>query len=119
MVYGLWSRVWGFKDPSCPGSQVTKKETFGVWYSVLIVSGSECSVQGFVQRFRGGLVFKAHRLVYHSSVGLRVIKKRRRITEDRDRGAHEEVVDAHEVVLFFSSVLLSSVALSDTKYYEP
>ena len=23
-----------------------------------------------VQRFRGGLVFKAHRLVYHSTVGL-------------------------------------------------
>ena len=25
---------------------------------------------------RGGLVFKAHRLVYHSTLGLRVIKKR-------------------------------------------
>ena len=29
-----------------------------------------------VQRFRGGLVFKAHRLVYHSTLGLRVIKKK-------------------------------------------
>jgi len=28
--------------------------------------------------FRGGLVFKAHRLVYHSTPGSRVIKKRRR-----------------------------------------
>ena len=28
-----------------------------------------------VKRFRGGLVFKDHRLVYHSSLGLRVIKK--------------------------------------------
>jgi len=28
-------------------------------------------------RFRGGLVFEAHRLVYHSTLGLRVIKKRR------------------------------------------
>ena len=28
-----------------------------------------------VQRFRGGLVFKAHRLVYDSTLGLRVIKK--------------------------------------------
>ena len=28
-----------------------------------------------VQRFRGGLVFKAHRLMYHSTLGLRVIKK--------------------------------------------
>jgi len=30
------------------------------------------------KRFRGGLVFKAHRLVYHSTLGLRRIKKRRR-----------------------------------------
>jgi len=30
-----------------------------------------------VQRFRGGLVFKTHRLLYHSTVGLRVIKKER------------------------------------------
>ena len=31
-----------------------------------------------VQRFRGWLVFKAHRLLYHSSRGFRVIKKKRR-----------------------------------------
>ena len=30
-----------------------------------------------VKRFRGGLVFKAHRLLYHSTLGLRVIRKRR------------------------------------------
>jgi len=29
-----------------------------------------------LKRFRGGLVFKAHRLVYHSTLGLRVIKKK-------------------------------------------
>jgi len=29
-----------------------------------------------VQRFRGGLVFKAHRLLYHSTLGLREIKKK-------------------------------------------
>ena len=28
-------------------------------------------------RFRGGLVLKAHRLLYHSTLGLRVIKKKR------------------------------------------
>ena len=28
------------------------------------------------QRFRGGLVFKAHRLLYHSSLGVRVKKKK-------------------------------------------
>jgi len=31
-----------------------------------------------VKRFRGGLVFKAHRRLYHSTLDLRVIKQRRR-----------------------------------------
>ena len=31
-----------------------------------------------VERFRGGLVFKAHRLLYHSTLGSRVIKKRKK-----------------------------------------
>ena len=31
-----------------------------------------------VKRFRGGLVFKAHRLAYHSTLGWRVIKKKKR-----------------------------------------
>jgi len=31
-----------------------------------------------VKRFRGGLVFKAHRLVYHSTLGLRLIKKNKK-----------------------------------------
>ena len=31
-----------------------------------------------VKRFRGGLVFKAHRLLYHFSLGLRVIKKKKK-----------------------------------------
>ena len=30
-----------------------------------------------MQRFRDGLVFKAHRLLYHSTLGLRVIKKKK------------------------------------------
>jgi len=29
-----------------------------------------------VNRVRGGLAFKAHRLVYHSTLGLRVIRKK-------------------------------------------
>jgi len=33
-----------------------------------------------LQRFRGGLVFKAHRRVYHSTLGLRVIKKKKHCT---------------------------------------
>ena len=34
-----------------------------------------------MKRFRGGLVFKAHRFVYHSTLGSRVIKKKK-----KDRG---------------------------------
>ena len=30
-----------------------------------------------MKRFRGGLVFKTHRLVYHSTLGLRIIKKKK------------------------------------------
>ena len=33
-----------------------------------------------MNRFRGGLVFKAHRLLYHSTLGSRVIKKKKRRT---------------------------------------
>jgi len=41
------------------------------------VHGYEVMVCGSVKRFRGGLVFKAHRWLYHSTLGLRVIKKRK------------------------------------------
>ena len=33
-----------------------------------------------VKRFRGGLVFKAHKWLYDSTLGLRVIKKRKKST---------------------------------------
>ena len=32
-----------------------------------------------MKRFRGGLVFKAHRLGYHSTLGSRVIKKKKKM----------------------------------------
>jgi hypothetical protein len=41
-----------------------------------------------VTRFRGGLVVEAHRLVYHSTLGSRVLKKRR-------KDVHQEL--QHEV----------------------
>ena len=34
---------------------------------------------GKPDRFRGGLVFKAHRLLYHSTLSLRVIKKKKNL----------------------------------------
>jgi len=39
-----------------------------------------------VKRFRGELLFKAHRVVYHSTLGLRVIKKK----VDREEEARVE-----------------------------
>ena len=42
-----------------------------------------CSGSRNVQRFRGGLVCKAHRLLYLSTLGLRVIKKKKKLIPDR------------------------------------
>ena len=41
------------------------------------IDGPLAASLGNVERFRGGLVLKAHRLVFHSTLGSRVIKKRR------------------------------------------
>ena len=38
--------------------------------------GEEQLLSRNVEQFRGGLVFKAHRLLYHSTLGLRVIQKK-------------------------------------------
>jgi len=45
-----------------------------------------------VQRFRDGLVFKAHRLVYHSTLGLREIKKKEE--EFIEKGFQFKIFDA-------------------------
>jgi hypothetical protein len=39
-----------------------------------------------VQRFRGGLVFKAHRLLYHSTLDLREIKKKEKFNSPSPEG---------------------------------
>ena len=46
------------------------------------------------KRFRGGLVFEAHRLLYHSTLGLRVIKKKRRSLLDTEK-ALAQVLQVH------------------------
>jgi len=45
---------------------------------MMVRAAAEREGNTYVQRFRGGLVLKAHRLFYHSTLGLRVIKKKRR-----------------------------------------
>jgi len=47
------------------------------WGSAL--DGSCREIRMSDSRFRGGLVFKAHRLVYHSTLGSRVIKETKKI----------------------------------------
>ena len=74
-------------------------------------------INRIVQRFRGGLVFKAHRLFYDSTLGLRVIKKR----EEADR-EYERVVGA---VFYFCFTLVTGprrsliLKLSDSRVYAP
>jgi len=54
-----------------------------------------------VKRFRGGLVLKAHRRVYHSTLGLRVMRKRKKVPPRAGHDALEPggrdraVVDGH------------------------
>ena len=55
------------------------------------LSISEQLLRRNVKRFRGGLVCKAHRLVYPSTLGWRVIKKKKEGVEEgqRDHDEHE------------------------------
>ena len=46
-----------------------------------------------VQRFRGGLVLKAHRLFYHSTLGLRAMKKKKK---KKKRDQLKGCVDFHQ-----------------------
>jgi len=48
------------------------------------------------ERFRGRLVCKAHRRLYHSTLGLRVIKKKRRVREQQRARA-----DSNSLPFFF------------------
>jgi len=50
-------------------------------------SMSEQPLRRNLQRFRGGLVFKAHRRVYHSTLGLRVIKKKKNTAWEQGQGS--------------------------------
>ena len=59
-------------------------------------------IQRNVQRFRGGLVFKAHRLLYNPTLGLRVITKKRRVgvrgrTQGRERRERVERYVKHHL----------------------
>ena len=74
-----------------------------------------------MKRFRGGLVFKAHRLVYHSTLGRRVIKKKQKEATKAITlvpGVDQQNVKAR--TRFFWSLFLFVVDVtSTTRRYQP
>jgi len=87
---GSYSRLINFVYHSTLGLRVIRKKKkvprmlTAPWHAAPALRVSlEVTFQGLrddinVQRFRGGLVFKAHRLLYHLILGLRVIQKKNR-----------------------------------------
>jgi len=55
-----------------------------------------------MNRFRGGLVFTAHRLVYHSTLGLRVIKKKKKSTPPGDVLVRRAAEEERSIFFFFT-----------------
>ena len=49
-----------------------------------VLATPSCIRKTSEQRFRGGLVFKAHRLLYHSTLGLRGIKNKKKFAPAND-----------------------------------
>jgi len=79
-----------------------------------------------MQRFRGGLVFNAHRLLYHSTVGLREKKKKKKISSfffetvlflEGCEAERDSPPERTGLATFF--LLLWSLEMSDTAIYEP
>ena len=65
----------------------------------------EDEVDGVARRlFRGGLVFKAHRWLYHRTLGSRVIKKREKKTACRVEGLEGEKAREREERALFTGV---------------
>ena len=97
MCSGTWTRNCAVADPALPFSSTTRNTAFcnvgrrgrrglvcpEVLHPLAIrdppdhARSLEQLLYKNMQRFRGGLVFKAHRRLYHSTLGLRVIKKKK------------------------------------------
>ena len=57
-----------------------KRDEHAAAHTCRTVMGEQLLRRG-VKRFRGGLVFKAYSRVYHSTLGWRVVKKKKRMGE--------------------------------------
>ena len=79
---GGWGLPPGTWTPPGRGSRSPPGKVVGLYINVQWLRGGlvcRASVVGLyinVQWFRGGLVCEAHRLLYHSTLGLGVIKKK-------------------------------------------
>ena len=77
--------LWQTARPPLSRNKCVCFTDVGVWGSDVRDSGGEHRRQHrpvpATRRFRGGLVFKAHRLVYHPPLGLRVIKRKKEACE--------------------------------------
>jgi len=58
----------------------------------------------YLNLFRGGLVFKAHRWLYHSTLGSRVIKKKQKVPELEGQHGAGRGDDPRHTLLFGLSV---------------
>ena len=72
-----------------------------------------------MQRFRGGLVFKAHRLLYHPTLGVRVIKRKKRINRQScPASGHDfQVKQPNHLVHWQGHVMASTVRLKPSHPY--
>ena len=72
-----------------------------------------------VKRFRGGLVFKAHKLLIHSTLGWKVIKKKKKKELHLVVGREEEFGGEVEGTLIRGVALSLSLSLSHTHTLPP
>jgi len=56
-----------------------------------------------VNRFRGGLVFKAHRFVYRPTLGLSVIKKKKLVVDNKNSVSPSRLPGASETAAHIQS----------------
>ena len=80
-----WEVEFPWDDESCHTHIRSLCTKFQVFRTLLLGDSASRQPDFFTQagaqseggkRFRGGLVFEAHRLLHHSTLGLRVIKKK-------------------------------------------
>jgi len=114
-----WSNRWA--SPRIRGAGKVNLEFEIDRFGRSVRDGRKQPIRRNVKRFRGELVFKAHRLVYHSTLGWIVTKKKKGWCE----AARADPISAGVFFFFFFFTLVTgprrslSRKLSDTRVYEP